>query len=121
MSSFTTIGTALLYMSSVLMGVLSMPNVASVLAPAERGPYLTFQARVRPSIGEALADDALGREFGAHEIVITERRARVVAEVELGKVAMQVLFLAMLVSNRLLEWARGRPFMPRASKRGPPN
>ena len=58
---------------------------------------------VRPSIGEALADDALGREFGAHEIVITERRARVVAEVELGKVAMQVLFLAMLVSNRLLE------------------
>ena len=29
------------------------------------------------------------------EIVITERRARVVAEVELGKVAMQVLFLAM--------------------------
>src|SRR5262249_28057041 len=43
MSSFTTIGTALLYMSSVLMGVLSMPNVASVLAPAERGPYLTFQ------------------------------------------------------------------------------
>src|SRR5262249_2861993 len=37
------------------------------------------------------------------------------------KVAMQVLFLAMLVSNRLLEWARGRPFMPRASKRGLPN
>ena len=35
---------------------------------------------VRPSIGKALADDA-----------------RVVAEVELGKVAMQVLFLAMLV------------------------
>ena len=52
---------------------------------------------VRPSIGKALADDALGREFGAYEIVITERRARVVAEVELGKVAMQVLFLAMLV------------------------
>jgi len=39
----------------------------------------------------------------AHEIVITERRVRVVAEVELGKVAMQMLFLGMLVSNRLLE------------------
>jgi len=61
---------------------------------------------VRPSIGEALADDALGREFGAHEIVITERRARVVAEVELGKVVMQVLFFAM--STRKAVYAQGK-------------
>jgi hypothetical protein len=35
--------------------------------------------------------------ISAHEISITERGARVVAEVKLGKVAVQVLFFAMLI------------------------
>src|SRR2546430_362658 len=54
---------------------------------------------VRPSISEALADDAFRREFGALEVGITERGARVVTEVELGKVTVQVLFLAMLIDG----------------------
>jgi hypothetical protein len=52
---------------------------------------------VRPSIGEALADDALGCHFGALIVAVTKRCARVVAEIELGKVAVQVLFLAVLI------------------------
>ena len=58
---------------------------------------------VGPSISEALADDAFRRKFGALVNVVSERCAGVVAEIELGKVTVQVLFLAMLVSNRLLE------------------
>src|SRR5262245_33091044 len=52
---------------------------------------------VRPSIGEALADNAFGRDLGAHEIVVTERSARVVAEVVFRQIAVKVLLAAMLV------------------------
>jgi hypothetical protein len=58
---------------------------------------------VGPSISETLADDAFRRKFGALVIVVSERCEGVVAEIELGKVTVQVLFLAMPVSNRLLE------------------
>ena len=49
------------------------------------------------AIGQALADDALQRAVGALRIVDAKRHAGVVAEVKFGKVAMQVLFLAVLV------------------------
>ena len=58
---------------------------------------LDLSLLVRPSIGKALADDALGREFSALKIAVTECGARVVTEVKFGKVAVQVLFLAMLI------------------------
>jgi hypothetical protein len=53
---------------------------------SERNVLLT-----RPSIGQALADDALGQFFGARAIVHAKSGAVVVAEIELGKVAMQML------------------------------
>ena len=45
----------------------------------------------RPPIGQPLALDAGQRDLGAIDVVKAERDAVVVAEVELGEVAVQVL------------------------------
>jgi hypothetical protein len=52
---------------------------------------------VSRSIGKPLADDAKKRLIGAGLIVHAERDAVIVAEIELGEVAVQVLLRAMLV------------------------
>jgi hypothetical protein len=49
------------------------------------------------SIGQPLADDAADRSFGALLIFDAERRPVVVPEIELGEVARQMPFVAMLV------------------------
>jgi len=43
---------------------------------------------VRPSISQTLADDTLGRKFGALVIIHAKLHAGVIAKVELGKVAV---------------------------------
>src|SRR5437764_1232246 len=50
------------------------------------------------SVREALAFGADQGPGGAGRVVNAECNARIVAKIELGKVAMQVLFLAVLVS-----------------------
>jgi hypothetical protein len=50
----------------------------------------------RPSICQALADDAACRDLGELVVSHAKGRAGVVAEIELGKVAMQTLLAAML-------------------------
>ncbi len=52
---------------------------------------------VRPSIGEALTDSALGDSAGALDVADPERNPVAVAEIELGKVAVQVMLAAVLV------------------------
>src|SRR3990167_6799902 len=54
--------------------------------------------RVSPPISKTLADDALQRFSSTHFIVHTERNAVAVAEIKLGKIAMQMLFLAVLIN-----------------------
>ena len=51
---------------------------------------------VRPSIGQALANDAFA-SFAARSIVNAERSAVVVAEIKLRKIAVQMLLGAMLI------------------------
>ena len=46
---------------------------------------------VRPPVGQALADDALGRDLGARVVVDAMGHAVVVAEIKFGKVAMQMV------------------------------
>ena len=46
---------------------------------------------VRPSIGEALADDALGKLCSALSIVHAKRGAVVMAEIELRQITVQML------------------------------
>jgi len=48
-------------------------------------------------ICEPLSDDALQCAVGAGNVIDAERHAVRIAKIELGKVAMQVLFLAMLI------------------------
>ena len=50
------------------------------------------------SIGETLANDALERLVGTCAVVHTERNPVVVPEIELGKVAIQMLPAAMLIN-----------------------
>lgn len=57
------------------------------------GPKSGF---VRPSISQALADDALSQFFGTHRVIRAERFAVVVAEIELGKITAQMLFGAAM-------------------------
>src|SRR5579862_6938903 len=52
---------------------------------------------VSPPIGQPLADDATDRAFGALTVGDPQRHAVAIAEIELGKVAVQVLFTAMLI------------------------
>ena len=52
---------------------------------------------VRRSIGQTLADDALGQLVRAVGIVYAERNAVVVAEIELREITVQMLFGTMLV------------------------
>ncbi len=52
---------------------------------------------VRPSISQALADDASGQGLGAAAVVNAKRSAVVVAEIKFRQIAMQMLFAAMLV------------------------
>jgi hypothetical protein len=54
---------------------------------------------MRPPIGEALASDALQGFYSPVLIVNAKRNAVRIAEVELGKVAVQVLFLAVLIDT----------------------
>jgi len=50
---------------------------------------------MRRSIGQPLADNALKRALGPRNVIASESDAIAVPEIELGKVAVQVLFLAM--------------------------
>ena len=50
------------------------------------------------SIGQALADDTLERANGAPLVVDAQRAPGIIPEIELGKVAVKVLFLAVLVN-----------------------
>lgn len=52
---------------------------------------------VRPCVGQTLADDALETFGGALAVVEAILRPRVVAELELGKVAVQMVLGAMLI------------------------
>lgn len=51
---------------------------------------------VNPPIGQALAGDALQRQGSAVHVVVTQSGAGVVAEIELGHVALHVLFTNMV-------------------------
>ena len=48
-------------------------------------------------IGEALALAAFYRSNGAVSVIVPKRDTVVITEVELGKIAMQMLFAAMLI------------------------
>ena len=48
-------------------------------------------------IGEALADDTTKQCVGAITVIAAERGAVAVAEIKFGKIAMQVLFSAVLI------------------------
>ena len=50
-------------------------------------------------IGEALADDAAKQTIGSLGIVHPTRNTVVIAELELGKVAVKVLFAAELIDT----------------------
>jgi hypothetical protein len=52
---------------------------------------------MRPPIGEPLAVDARCRDLGALHIGIAQPNAMVIAEIELGTVAMQVSFADMVI------------------------
>jgi hypothetical protein len=52
---------------------------------------------MRLMIGEALALAAFYRSNGAVSVIVPKRDTVVITEVELGKIAMQMLFAAMLV------------------------
>jgi len=67
----------------------------------KRAAWCLNSGLVRPSISQALADDALCQVLGAHRVIDAQRNAVVVAEIELGQVTMQVLFLAMLIRSPL--------------------
>src|SRR5260221_1200588 len=54
--------------------------------------WLRVRGFLRLSVHQALANGALEQNFGAVGIGEAERRARVVAKIELGKVAVQVGF-----------------------------
>jgi len=49
------------------------------------------------SIGEAFSNDTFDRALGAPYIIYPEPDAIAIAEIEFGKVAVQVLFAAMLI------------------------
>jgi hypothetical protein len=51
----------------------------------------------RTSIRRALAFDACGQSFGAHQVVVSERDARVVAKEEFGEVAVPMLLAPVLI------------------------
>src|SRR5437899_1424112 len=50
------------------------------------------------SIGEPLADDTFQRAFGAAHVVYAQLGAVAIAEIELGKIAVQVLLFAVLIN-----------------------
>jgi hypothetical protein len=52
---------------------------------------------VRPSIGEALSNDALSQLIGAAGIVNAQRDTVVIAEIKFSQIAVLMLFRAMLV------------------------
>src|SRR5687767_2172028 len=52
---------------------------------------------VRPSISQAFADDASGQCRGALAVIDAKANAVVVAEIKFRKIAVQMLFAAMLV------------------------
>jgi hypothetical protein len=56
----------------------------------ERDGFLGFLGPTSPPIGEPLADDALRGLCHALAVINAEARTRVVAEIELGKIAMQM-------------------------------
>jgi hypothetical protein len=51
---------------------------------------------VRPSIGQALADDASRQSLGTLWVIDAKSRAVVIAEVKFRQIAMQMLLAAML-------------------------
>jgi hypothetical protein len=52
---------------------------------------------VRPPVGQALALDASRSDLSAHQIIVPKFDAVAVAEIEFRQIAVQVLFLAVLV------------------------
>jgi hypothetical protein len=61
------------------------------------GPYRRLPS-VKRSIGETLPDNALQRKIGPHDVVYAQLDPIAISEIELRKVTMQMLFLAMLVN-----------------------
>jgi hypothetical protein len=74
---------------------------ALVLALCRLLPY--ERSLTSRSIGEALADDALNSTFGALYVIYAKPDAIAIAEVELGKVAVQMLFTAIDASHATFE------------------
>jgi hypothetical protein len=67
---------------------------------------------VRPSIGQALANDALGQLFGALAIVHAKRNAVVMVEIKFRQITVQMFLGTMLVvmtvsplQRASLEWS----------------
>jgi hypothetical protein len=52
---------------------------------------------VRPSICKALAFDALQEGFGAHLVIHAKARTVVKAKLEFGDIALQMLFVALVI------------------------
>ena len=62
----------------------------------KRAAWCLNSGLVRPSIGQALADDASGQIFGAHGVV-NAKQSVVMAEIKLRQITVQMLFGAVLV------------------------
>src|SRR5579863_1932811 len=58
---------------------------------------LSVRGFVRPSIGEALADDAFQQSSGALFVVNAKRRTLIVAEIKFSKIALQVLLADVVI------------------------
>lgn len=54
---------------------------------------------VRLPVHQPLAFDAADRGKGAVDVAVAERHAMIVAVIELGKVAMQMLLFAVLINT----------------------
>src|SRR5687768_4191972 len=82
-----------------------LPHPAARTCPGERrldvawtrSTYFVSFLRTNPPIGEALTADALKHEVGALRIVDAKLNAIAVAEIELDRIAMQMLLPAMLI------------------------
>jgi hypothetical protein len=72
------------------------PLPLTVSAPQLTRPLLSIRPRNLP-VGEALAFDAAQYLLSAVSVIHTKSDACIVSEIELGKVAVEMLFLAVLV------------------------
>ncbi len=63
----------------------------------KRAAWCLNSGFVSSSIGQTLANDALGQILGSHKVIGAKRNAVVIAEIKFREIAMQVLFTAMLI------------------------